>query len=82
MSPLFGTKYDDGEIAIVVEQALTHAPAVDPTTLQPIVDEGVVRLEGVVPTEAAKRRTVDAVRQTLTASGVAYDRIEDDLVVA
>lgn len=82
MIPLFGTKYDDGEIAMMVEQALTDAPTINPTDVQPNVNEGVIRLEGSVANEATRQRAVKTIRQTLEASGVAYDRIEDHLAVA
>lgn len=82
MTPLFGTTYDDGEIAMMVEQVLIEAPTVDPMQVQPNVNRGVVRLEGSVTNEANKQRIVETIRQTLEASGVAYDRIEDELAVA
>lgn len=82
MTPLFGTKYDDGEIAMMVEQALTDAPTINPTHVQPNVSEGVIRLEGSVTNDAARQRAIETIRQTLEASGVAYARIEDNITVA
>lgn len=81
MFPIFGTKYDDGEIAMLVEQALIDDPLANAAELQPLVDNGVVSISGRVANEPARRRIVQNIRDTLDSAGVDYRRVDDELHV-
>lgn len=81
MVPIFGTRYDDGELALLVEQALIDDPLANPAALMPSVKEGVVTLSGPVANNVARERIVRNVREALDAAGVDYKRVEDALTV-
>lgn len=81
MFPLFGTKYDDGELALLVERALTNDPLANPAELAPSIRNGVVTLSGPVANKVVRERIVSNVRASLDAAGVDYKRVDDNLTV-
>ena len=81
MSTQMTTEYDDGALASAVGQTLIDEPMINAAELRPTVRNGVVTLEGRVPNEILQERIIDAVRRSLDASGMPYERIGNKLVV-
>lgn len=81
MSPLFGPKYDDQRLCQEGERALIEDPILNAAQLDVTSEDGVVTLRGRVPTQIAKSRAAEAVRNAYRLAGLKYDRIEDEIVV-
>ncbi len=82
MSPLFGTKYDDGELCDRAEQALVQDPVINSQGLEATSEDGVVRLTGRVTSDLEKQRAVRAVQDAFETAGLEYERIDDQIQVA
>ena len=81
-SSAFSREYDDSELTALVEQALIDDPKADPGSVKPMVENGVISLQGTVTNEAYRLRAVRIVRDYLDAAGADYDRIEDKIAVS
>lgn len=81
MSTPVKADYDDDALALAVGQTLIDEPMINAAELQPTVQNGVITLAGRVPNEILQERIIDAVRRSLDAAGMGYERIHSDLSI-
>jgi osmotically-inducible protein OsmY len=85
LSKLFGGKngYNDSKLLELAEKALEEDPMIrDHSLITTSIEDGVVRLGGVVHSTQEQSRVENAVRTSLTNSGVKFERIENNVTVS
>jgi osmotically-inducible protein OsmY len=80
LSKIFGGNngYNDSKLVELAEKALEDDPMIkDYTLVTTTSKDGVVLLEGIVHSAQEQTRIENAVRNTLTNSGIKFERIEN-----
>jgi osmotically-inducible protein OsmY len=76
LSSLFGNRYDDEQLVMRGERAITEDPRISTfSSLGVSSKEGIVTLHGTVSAEREKVYVEDCVRHTLEGSGLKYAQI-------
>lgn len=77
-----GNGYNDSKLLELAEKALEEDPMIrDHSLVTTTIEKGVIKLGGVVHSTQEQSRVENAVRTTLTNSGVKFERIENDVTV-
>ncbi len=82
LARLFGTKYDDQQLASHAQNALGADPLVtDAAALTVSSDKGMIMLAGTVHSASEKDRIEGLVRSAISTVGLKSDRIVNEIKV-
>lgn len=84
LSKIFGggNGYNDSKLLEIAEKALEEDPMIrDHSLVTTQSEDGVIRLGGVVHSTQEQTRIENAVRTSITNSGLKFDRIENNVKV-
>lgn len=78
-----GNGYNNSKLQEIAEKALEEDPMIrDHTLITTTIEEGVIKLGGVVHSEREQGRIENAVRTSVTNSGLKFDHIENNVTVS
>lgn len=85
LSKIFGggNGYNDDKLLEIAEKALEDDPMIrDHSLITTATEDGVVKLGGVVHSTQEQQRIENAVRSSITNSGLKFERIENNVTVS
>jgi osmotically-inducible protein OsmY len=79
---LFGTRYKDDEIVLRAEHAIAEDSILNIMTRTDVSSQdGVVTIQGKAASEREQRHIEDVVRHALDGAGLAYEQIDNRIVL-
>ncbi|MEX1019910.1 MAG: hypothetical protein WDZ49_09645 [Litorilinea sp.] len=78
-----GNGYNDSKLLEIAEKALEDDPMIrDHSLITTSIEAGVIKLGGIVHSTQEQNRIENAVRTSLTNSGLKFDHIENQVKVS